>query len=95
MRDGRRRAGDVEPPNPLVDRAVTNGRALVLAQVLEPGLGDEAFDVTPVSSTAELTEPQSPNPQPAPDWSNSRIAPSHRRSGLVFDGVAMHFSLDE
>ena len=40
----------MEPPNPLLDRAITNRRALVLAQVLEPGLDDEAFDVTPASS---------------------------------------------
>src|SRR2546427_673811 len=50
MRDEGRCAGNVEPPNPLVVRAIANRRALVLAQVLEPGLGDEAFDVTPVSS---------------------------------------------
>ena len=40
MSDGGRRASDVEPPDPLLDRAITNRRALVLAQVLEPGLGD-------------------------------------------------------
>src|SRR4029079_12139788 len=50
MSDTRRRAGDVESPNPLLDSAIANGGALVLAQMLEPGLDDEAFDVTPVLS---------------------------------------------
>ena len=31
MSDDRRRAGDVEPSNPLLNRAITNGHALVLA----------------------------------------------------------------
>jgi ATP-dependent phosphofructokinase / diphosphate-dependent phosphofructokinase len=58
MSDGGRRAGDVEPPDPLLDRAITNRRALVLAQVLEPGLDHEAFDVTPVVSRILVDSPR-------------------------------------
>ena len=47
----------MEPPNPLLDRAITSRRALVLAQVLEPGLDDEAFDVTPVLSRILVDSP--------------------------------------
>src|SRR4029077_13728523 len=58
MSDGGRRACDVEPPDPLLDRAITNRRALVLAQVLEPGLDDEAFDVTPLLSWILVDSPR-------------------------------------
>ena len=47
----------MEPPNPLVNPAIANRRALVLAQVLEPGLDDEAFDVTPVVSRILVDSP--------------------------------------
>ena len=68
MRDGRRRAGDVEPPNPLVDRTITNRGALVLAQVLEPGLDDEAFDVTPVLSRILVDSPPDRANAPHISW---------------------------
>src|SRR5437870_1515707 len=40
------RPGDVEASNALLDGPITNGDALMLAQVLEPGLDDERFDIT-------------------------------------------------
>src|SRR5882724_3796507 len=42
------RPGDVEASNALLDGPITNGDALMLAQVLEPGLDDERFDITPL-----------------------------------------------
>src|SRR6267142_3909633 len=42
------RPGDVEASNALLDRPITSGDALMLAQVLEPGLDDERFDVAPL-----------------------------------------------
>jgi len=38
----------VEASNVLLDGPITNGDALMLAQVLEPGLDDERFDITPL-----------------------------------------------
>src|SRR5690348_16758457 len=48
VRHDRWRAGDMEAPNTVLDGPVTNGDALVLAQVLDPGLDDERFDVAPL-----------------------------------------------
>jgi len=42
------RPGDVEASNALLHSLITNGDALMLAQVLEPGLDDERFDITPL-----------------------------------------------
>src|SRR5712692_255384 len=42
------RPGDVEASNALLDGPITIGDALMLAQVLEPGLDDERFDITPL-----------------------------------------------
>ena len=47
----------MEPPNSSCTRAITNRGALVLAEVLEPGLDDEAFDVTPVLSRILIYSP--------------------------------------
>ena len=44
MRHDGWRPGDVETSNALLDGPITNGDALMLAQVLEPGLDDERFD---------------------------------------------------
>jgi hypothetical protein len=41
-------AGDVKLSNALLDGAITHADALMLPQVLHPGLHDEAFDVTPL-----------------------------------------------
>jgi len=37
-----------EASNALLDGPITNGDALMLAQVLEPGLDYERFDITPL-----------------------------------------------
>src|SRR5437016_9080406 len=48
VRHDRWRPGDVEALNALLDGPITNGDSLMLAQVLEPGLDDERFDITPL-----------------------------------------------
>src|SRR5439155_10116899 len=48
VRHDRWRPGDVEALNALLDGPITNGDALMLAQVLEPGLDDERFDINPL-----------------------------------------------
>src|SRR5262249_2155911 len=40
------RPGDVKASNALLKDTITSGDALMLAQVLEPGLDEERFDVT-------------------------------------------------
>src|SRR6266850_4900297 len=42
------RSDAVEASNALLDGPIANGDALMLAQVLEPGLDDERFDITPL-----------------------------------------------
>ena len=48
MRHDGWRPGDVEASNVLLDGPITNGDALMLAKVPEPGLDDERFDITPL-----------------------------------------------
>src|SRR5689334_17453996 len=45
MSDGGGRPGDVKPSNAIFDGAITHADALMLPQMLHPGLHDEAFDV--------------------------------------------------
>src|SRR4029077_7029832 len=47
----------VELSNAVLYGAIADRGALVLAQVLEPGLDDEAFDVTPVLSRILVDSP--------------------------------------
>src|SRR6266404_8241374 len=90
MRDGRRRASDMEPPNPLVDRAITNRGALVLAQVFEPGLDDEAFDVTPVLSRILVDGP----PDGAVAAANRLQVADGFHKGIRLKGIDAVFDLD-
>src|SRR4029077_16451269 len=90
MSEGRARAGDVEPPNPLLDRAITNRRALVLAQVLEPGLDDEAFDVTPLLPWILVDSPRDASVAAA---NRLQVAESFHK-GIRLKGIDAVFDLD-
>ena len=90
MSDGRWRAGDVESPNPILDRAIANRGALVLAQVLEPGLDDEAFDVTPVSSWILVDSPRDGAVAAA---NRLQVAESFHK-GIRLKGIDAVFDLD-
>ena len=57
MRHGGWRPGAVETSNVLLHSPITNGDALMLAQVLEPGLDDERFDVTPLLCWVPVDSP--------------------------------------
>src|SRR5207244_9946788 len=46
MSNDRRRFSDVEASNAVLHRTIANSDALVLAQMLEPGLDNEVLDVT-------------------------------------------------
>jgi len=90
MSDGGRRVSDVEPPDPLLDRAITNRRALVLAQVLEPGLDDEAFDVTPLLSWILVDSPRDGSVAAA---NRLQVAESFHK-GIRLKGIDAVFDLD-
>src|SRR5437879_11371105 len=57
MSDGGLRPGEVEPPNALLDGAITDGDTLMLPEMLHPGLDDEAFDVTSLLSWIPVDGP--------------------------------------
>ena len=57
MSDGGWRRGDVKPSNALLDGAITHGDALMLPEMLHPGLYDEAFDVTALLSWVLIDGP--------------------------------------
>src|SRR5580704_8084164 len=48
MSDDGWRAADVKLSNAILDGAITHADALMLPQMLHPGLHDETFDVTPL-----------------------------------------------
>src|SRR2546422_7211075 len=84
------RPGDVEASNALLHGPITNGDALMLAQVLEPGLDDERFDITPLVCWVLVDSPAD-SAIPAANWLQ---VPDGFHKGTHVGGIDSVFDLD-
>src|SRR2546427_6946443 len=84
------RPGDVEASNALLDGPITDGDALMLAQVLEPGLDDERFDITPLLCWVLVDSPA----DGAISVSNRLQVPDGFHKGARVGGIDSVFNLD-
>ena len=72
MRDLRRRIGDMEGANPILDATVCNSAPLVLPEMFDPRLDQKGLDVAARLGSIVIHAPlnraiPSPNPAPTPN----------------------------
>src|SRR5438128_7989580 len=84
------RPGDVEASNALLDGPISNGDPLMLAQVLEPGLDDERFDITPLVCWVLVDSPA----DSAIPAANRLQVPNGFDKGTRVGGIDSVFDLD-